>query len=229
MLDRFHHREQLLGLLDLFGVDTDHRDHVFAVRVGGGVRDGSDVQEDGDVFDGAARVARALDFRADRRREDRDGRLFAEYRPGLLAARLDVVRLDVGVPAADVLLVDLVEEPLDELRALDPDERVDRLAGDGGVRGTRHEQRRLGRLVGVPGDPRRRRHPRVHARDVELSVDGVRRRILAGVAVGVRALRYLRRRRVELVAPVFAGAPGERDRRRRRECREQSASFHTFR
>jgi len=228
VFDRFHHREQLLALGRLFRVHADHRDRVFAVRAVRGVLDGSDVQENGDVFDGSARAVRPLDVGADRRLEDRDGGLFAEDRPGLFAALLDVVRLDVGVAAADVLLIDLVEEPSDEVRALYPDERIDRLSGDGGVRRTRHEQRRLGRRVGVPGDPRRRRDLRVHASDVELAVDGVRLRILPGVALRVRGLGNARRFRVELVAPVLAGASGDRDRGRRRECREQSTSFHVF-
>ena len=230
MFDRFHHREQLLGLVDRHGMDTHQGDHVIAVGAVRLVLDGREIEENGDVLDGSALPVRPFDIRTDRRLEDRDGGVLAEDRSRLLAPGLDVVRLDVGVAAADVLLVDLVEKPADEIRALHADERVDRLAGDGRVRGARHEQRRLGRRVDVPGDPRRRGHLRVHARDVELAVDAERLRLLAVVlGVRVRALRDACRFRVELVAPVLAGASRDRDRRRGGDRCEQSASFHVIR
>lgn len=202
-------------------MDADERDHVVVVL------DGREVEEDGNVLDGLAGVAGAPDLRADRRLEDRDGGLLAEDRPRLLPSLLDVVRFDVGAFAGR-LLIDLVEEPSDEVRAFDPDERVDRLSGDGGVRRARHEQRRSRLRVAVPGDPRRRRHLRVHARDVELPIDGVRLRLLAGVAVRVRAFGDLCGVRLELVAPGLAGTPGDRDGSRRRERREQPTSVHVF-
>ena len=222
MLDRFHHREQLVGLVDLHRMDAHQRDHVVVVL------DGADIEEDGDIFDGAALAPATADVRADGRFEDRDGGLFVEDRPGLLATLLDVVRLDVRVVTADPLLVDLAEESPDELRVVGPDERIDRLPADRSVGGTRHEQHRPHGLVGVPGDPRRRGHLRVHARSVELLLDGERLRVLPGVPLRVRALRDPGRFRVELVAPVLAGAPGDCDRSRRCERREQPTSFHAF-
>ena len=191
---------------------------------------GRDVEEGGNVFDGGAISVRPGKLRVDGRFEHRNGHvLLAEDRLRLLAAALDVVCLDIRPVAADPLLVDLVEKLADEIHVVESEERVNRLSGDGLVGRAGHEQHRSGAFVGVPREPRRGRHLDVHARHVELPVDGERLRFLTGVPLGIRALRDLCRFSFEVEALAVAGTAGDRHGRRRGECREQPTSFHVRR